>query len=75
MTRQHDNKRAKYANCRVEFLDTHEEYDVTIKLSTEVDEDEDGRVFYYCESPDELQSLTVEGAEDFVIREIYSYEY
>ena len=75
MTRQTDEQRVKYANCRIEFLDTHEEYDVVIKLTSEIDEDEDDNIFYYCDSLNDLQSLTVEGAEDFVIREIYSYEY
>lgn len=75
MTQQQDNERAKYANCRVEFLDTHEECDVVIKLTTEIDEDEDESIFYYCDSLNDLLSLTVEGAEDFVVREIYSYEY
>lgn len=64
----------EYANCQIEWLDDHNQYDVTIKLSCDMDEEEDDNIFYYCNSLKELESLTETGHEDFIVTEIYSFE-
>jgi hypothetical protein len=39
-----------------------------------VDESEDDKIFYYCNSVKDLQAMTEKGTEDFVITDIYSFE-
>ena len=39
-----------------------------------MDESEDDKIFYYCNSVRDLQSMTEKGTEDFVITDIHSFE-
>ena len=39
-----------------------------------MDESEDDKIFYYCNSVRDLQSMTEKGSEDFVITDIHSFE-
>ena len=57
-----------YACVEVMYFDTEMKQDVTIKLSTDVNEDEDDDVFFYCDGIDELLKLTENSnGEDFMI--------
>ena len=38
----------RYANCEIEWQDDHDTCDVVIKLSCDVDESEDDKIFFYC---------------------------
>ena len=64
----------RYANCEIEWQDDHDTCDVVFKLSCDVDESEDDKIFYYCNSVRDLQSMTEMSTEDFVITDIYSFE-
>lgn len=63
-----------YAYCQIEWKDDHDTCDVVFKLSCDVDESEDDKIFYYCNSFRNLQAMATESMEDFVITEIYSFE-
>ena len=39
-----------------------------------MDESEDDKIFYYCNSVRDLQAMTEKGTEDFVITDIHSFE-
>lgn len=57
-----------YACVEIVWKDCGEPSDVTIKLSTDIKEDEDGEIFFYCNGIDELLKLTdPNNGEDFVI--------
>ncbi len=64
----------RYANCEIEWQDDHDTYEVVFKLSCDVDESEDDKIFFYCNSVRDLQSMTEKGSEDFVIIDIHSFE-
>ena len=66
--------RATHANCEIEWQDDHDTCDVVFKLSCDVDESEDDKIFYYCNSVRDLQAMTEKGTEDFVITDIHSFE-
>ena len=58
----------KYAKADIVWKDTGDFINgVIFKLSTDVDPNEDGHIFYYCDGEEELMSLTKDGMEDFVI--------
>ena len=60
----------KYAKADIVWKDTGDFIDgVIFKLSTDVDPNEDGYIFYYCDGEEELLSLTKDGMEDFTILE------
>lgn len=61
-----------YADCTIQWLDTNETEDVTIKLfeSTDEDSDEDQHIFYYCRGCNDIISLTEVGCEDFIIKRV-----
>lgn len=63
-----------YVDCRIEWIDDHSSCDVTIKLTCDTDEKEDDAIFYYCDSVEDLESLTDKGSEDFIVTEVYSFE-
>jgi len=57
-----------YACVEIVWKDCGEPSDVPIKLSTDIKEDEDGEIFFYCDGIDELLTLTEpDNGEDFVI--------
>ena len=63
-----DKQPILYARVEVMYFDTEMKQDVTIKLSTDVNEDEDDDVFFYCDGIDELLKLTENSnGEDFMI--------
>lgn len=67
---QKHNESPQFAECKVMFLDGGDECDVNIKLSSDLDENDDD-IFFYCNSAKELRFLTVEGCSDFIITDIY----
>lgn len=65
------NKAPLYAACRIMYLDGYaDECDVKIKLSADLDIDDDD-IHYYCNSADDLKYLTIEGCEEFILTDIY----
>ena len=64
----------RYANCEIEWQDDHDTCDVVFKLSCDVVECEDDKIFYYCNSHRDLKALAGEGMEDFTITDIYSFD-
>lgn len=65
------NKVPLYAACRIMYLDGYaDECDVKIKLSADLDIDDDD-IHYYCNSADDLKYLTIEGCEEFILTDIY----
>ena len=64
-----------YAQCVVEYTDTRDTLEVTIKLSCDVVEEEDDTIFFYCNGLNDFISMTDEGTGcDFVIVDICHFE-
>ena len=58
----------KFASASIVWLDSKDREDGYIfKLSSDVIKNEDDLIFFYCDSVGDLESLAVEGIEDFVI--------
>lgn len=72
--REENGHEPLYVDCRIEWTDDHSSCDVTIKLTCDTDEKEDDAIFYYCDSVEDLESLTEKGCEDFIVTEVYSFE-
>ena len=62
-----------FAGCNVRYSDEESSFPATIKLSSDVDDEEDDSVFFYCDSIEDLKSLTTKGAEDFTITEFITF--
>lgn len=60
----------EYAECKIMFLDDTNECDVKVKLSADLDEDDDN-IFYYFNSVNDLRFYTLEGCNEFIITDIY----
>ena len=58
-------------SCEIVGKDTNDYYDVKIQLSSDTGEEDD--IFFYCNSLNELKSLTTFGVEDFIVTEINSF--
>ena len=71
---QENGHEPRYAYCEIEWTNDHQTCEVVFKLSCDADESEDDKIFFYCNSVQNLLSMTEESAEDFVITEIYSFE-
>lgn len=61
-----------HARCRIVWKDTNDYHDVKIQLSADAGEEDD--MFFYCDSFDDLLSLTDWGGEDFVMTECFGFE-
>lgn len=68
---EHGGTEPLYAQCKIEWKDESclAPNAVIIKLSTDVDENTDEKVFFYCNGIEELKSLADFGGEDFVLTE------
>lgn len=65
------NETPLFATCRIMHLDGHaDECDVKIKLTGDLDIDDDS-IHYYCDSADDLRYLTVANSEEFIVTDIY----
>ena len=64
------NEEPLYASCCIKYLDNSPLADVTIKLSTGLD-DQDELIFYYCNSLVDLKSLCEFGSGDFILTDVY----
>ena len=56
----------QYAQCRVKYLDNGVEFECNISLNADDGGDNDD-AFFYCDSLNNLKSLTNEGCGEFVI--------
>lgn len=56
-----------YADCVIRWHDTLETEEVRIALSMDSDTEKDDEIFFYCDSLNDLKSLTDKGMEDFSI--------
>lgn len=65
-----NHKSPKYAKCDVYFLDSGDWYPVKVKLSSDLDEDDDS-VFFYFNSLDALKNHIPQSGEDFIITDIH----
>lgn len=64
----------QYAKCEICFLYMDEGVQsVTIKLSSNIDEEKDREVFFFVNSLAGLKSLTRPGVNDFVVTECYEF--
>lgn len=70
-TNKHNDK-PLFVSCCIRFLDNSILGDVTIKLSTELD-NKDDLVFYYCNSLTDLKSLCEFGVGDFILTDVYEF--
>lgn len=69
-------KEPLYASCDIVWKDAEKPCaveNVIIKLSTDIVDSEDDRIFYYCEDLEELKSLTEFSGEDFTVVEFYNF--
>ena len=61
-----------YVSCCVKFLDNSPICDVTIKLDSGLDENDD-LLFYYCDSLSDLKSLCEFGVNEFILTDVYEF--
>lgn len=64
----------RYANCQVTYKDDGTQLDVAIKLSLDVDEAEDDKIFYSLKGFSDLKYFLIPGAEDFIVTDFYHLE-
>ena len=57
----------QYAQCRVKYLDNGTEFECNINLSADDGGEEDDNAFFYCDSLNDLKSLTKKGCREFII--------
>ena len=65
-----------YASCDIVWTDAEKPCspeNVIIKLSSEIIESEDDRIFFYCNGIEELKSLADFTGEDFTIVDFYNF--
>lgn len=56
-----------YADCIIRWCDTLETEEVRIALAMDSNNEKDDEIFFYCDSINDLKSLTSKGKEDFTI--------
>ena len=56
----------QYAQCSIKYLDNGVEFDCNISLSAD-DGGDDDNAFFYCDSLNDLKSLTNEESGEFII--------
>lgn len=66
------NDEPLYVCCCIKYLDNSPLCDVTMKLSSDLDEQDDS-LFYYCDSLNDLKSLCDFGVEDFIVTDVYEF--
>lgn len=66
------NEEPLYVSCCIKYLDDSPLCDVTIKLSSELDIQDDS-LFYYCDSLTDLKSLCELGSGDFILTDVYEF--
>nr|DAE55295.1 MAG TPA: hypothetical protein [Caudoviricetes sp.] len=66
------NEEPLYVSCCIKYLDNSPLCDVTIKLSSELDMQDD-LLFYYCNSLNDLKSLCEFGSGDFILTDVYEF--
>ncbi len=61
-----------YIKCRIKYLDDNSQLEVMIKLSEEVEDNDE--IFYYCSSMDEFMTLfCTNTATDFIVIDIVEF--
>lgn len=72
---KNENKQEpRYLSCQITHKDDGSQLDVIIKLSLDVIEDEDDKIFFYFKSFDDIRYFVNPGVEDFIITEFYHLE-
>lgn len=61
-----------YADCTIKFKDDGSVFNVTIKLSSDLDE-KDTEIFYYCDGIQDLIRLLDDETEDFTLLEVLRF--
>ncbi|WP_455658834.1 hypothetical protein [Phocaeicola faecalis] len=56
-----------YADCIIRWYDTLETEEARIALAMDSNNEKDDEIFFYCDSINDLKSLTNKGKEDFTI--------
>ena len=56
-----------YADCVIRWRDTLETEEARIALAMDSNTEKDDEIFFYCDSLDDLKSLTGKGREDFTV--------
>ena len=62
-----------YADCIIRWQDTLDTLETRIALSMDSETEWDEEIFYYCNSRNELKSLTEKGCSDFVIADCFGF--
>ena len=65
-------KEPELAECLIVWKDSLQTEEVTIAL-TDIPEEFDDGIFYYCKSLQDLKSLTDSGKEDFAVTECLEF--
>lgn len=63
-----------FAYCTITLKDTTEETDVTIRLSSDVDDEADDSIFFYCNGIEHLKRLTEDNGEDFIVTGVIGFD-
>lgn len=64
----------RYLNCQITYKDDGSQLDVFIKLSKDVVEEDDDKIFFYFNGFDDIKYFVIPGAEDFIITDFYHLE-
>ena len=64
----------RYVSCQITYKDDGSQLDVVIKLSLDVDEDQDDKIHFYLKGFSDLKYFLLPGAEDFIITDFYHLE-
>lgn len=61
----------RYLNCQITCKDNSSKEDVTIKLTSDIVEEEEDKIFFYLNGFDDIKYFALPGAEDFIITGFY----
>lgn len=64
-----------FAECEIKWEDTQETVEVRIFLSSDVYDDIDDEIFYYCDGLNDLTALVHPSMEDFTIVQCFGFDF
>ena len=62
-----------FARCTIKYKDDNTSFDSILALSSDSTPNNENQVFFYCDSFEDLLSLTEDGVEDFVVTGVHEF--
>lgn len=66
-------KEPEYVECQIVWKKTGDEQRKTIKLSLDINDDDNDDVFYYCNGIESFKQLTEYGVGEFIVTFCWSF--